>query len=115
MAYLKCSFTAPTNISSSQSSPSAATSTIKITPGCPSAAPADVMVTRSAVAVPSCEAGNATKPMIVSMSPTMSMGMGGGGATGSPTPSQFTGAASRYGLEGSLAVVIGGAVLGLLI
>jgi hypothetical protein len=86
-----------------------------IKPGCPSAAPADVMVTRSAVAVPSCEAGqNATKPSIVTMS-----GYGGGvmgtgmpgmpGASGSMTgaPAMFTGAASSVKAGGAM-VVLGG-------
>ncbi|KAF2124212.1 hypothetical protein P153DRAFT_390762 [Dothidotthia symphoricarpi CBS 119687] len=59
-----------------------ATTTITVSPGCPSAAP-DVMVTRSGVAAPSCAAGNGTKPMIVSMS------------TGTGSAAQFTGAASH--------------------
>ena len=86
-----------------------------IKPGCPSAAPADVMVTRSAVAVPSCEAGsgsNATKPTIVSMS---GYGMGASGSaagsagatkTGS-TPAMFTGAAEGVRVGGAM-VVLGG-------
>jgi hypothetical protein len=87
----------------------AATSTIVIKPGCPSAAPADVMVTRSAVAVPTCEAGNATKPMIVSMS---GYGMGGASPTGSGKPAQYTGAASSNQI-GAMAIV-GGVVAGLM-
>jgi hypothetical protein len=89
-----------------------------IKPGCPSAAPADVMVTRSNVPVPSCEAGqNATKPSIMTMS-----GYGGGvmptgmatmpgmpGASGTETgaPAMFTGAASSVKAGGAM-VVLGG-------
>lgn len=94
---------------SSQYNATAPTSTIMIKPGCPSAAPADVMVTRSAVAVPSCEAGsNATKPAIVSMSTYgMGTGMGGASATMSSNPAMFTGAASSVKAGGAL-VVLGG-------
>jgi hypothetical protein len=77
-----------------------------------------VMVTRSAVAVPSCAAGaNETKPVIVSMAtmPSGSMGAGAGGANATKTgsPAQFTGAASVARAGGVLALV-GGAVAVLL-
>jgi hypothetical protein len=86
-----------------------------IKPGCPSAAPADVMVTRSAVAVPSCGAGNATKPTVVSMSPSMSMAGGlGGSPTGTGNPAQYTGAAANDRVSNVMAVV-GLAVVGLMV
>ena len=95
-----------------------ATSTIQITPACPSGPAADVIVTRFAVAVPSCAAGNATKPVIVSMS--MASGMassimgGGGGMMGSATNSAglpvFTGAAGKLGQNAGLAVLGGVAI-----
>jgi hypothetical protein len=83
-----------------------------VKPGCPSAAPADVMVTRSDVAVPTCEAGqNATKPSIVTMSGygggVMGTGMGGASSTMSGTPAMFTGAASSVKAGGAM-VVLGG-------
>ncbi|KAH7392391.1 hypothetical protein DE146DRAFT_738205 [Phaeosphaeria sp. MPI-PUGE-AT-0046c] len=90
------------------------TSTITITPGCPSAAPADVKVTRSAVAVPSCAAGNATKPMIVSMSTTMGMGGGmGASMTASGNAAQYTGGAQGLssGVIGVFGAAVGGIVL----
>jgi hypothetical protein len=86
-----------------------ATTTIMIKPGCPSAPAGDVMVTRSAVAVPTCEAGNSTKPTIVSMS---GYGMGGATPTGPGSPAQYTGAASANRI-GALAIV-GGVVAGLM-
>ncbi|USP77525.1 hypothetical protein yc1106_04799 [Curvularia clavata] len=95
-------------------------STLTIHPGCPSAAPADAMVTRSAVAVPSCAAGNATKPMIVSMSGDMTMTMTGGGPMMTPSaimsgnPAEFTGGATRKGVVGGLGV-LGGLVVALVV
>ncbi|OAK94024.1 hypothetical protein IQ06DRAFT_353817 [Phaeosphaeriaceae sp. SRC1lsM3a] len=86
------------------------TSTIKITPGCPSAAPADVKVTRSAVAVPSCAAGNATKPMIVSMSTAGGMGAS---MTASGMPTQFTGAAEGMRVGGAIGLMVGALAVGL--
>jgi hypothetical protein len=83
-----------------------ATSTIMIKPGCPSAAPGDVIVTRSNLPVPTCEAGNSTKPTLISMS-----GYGMASATGS-MPGQFTGAASNNRI-GALALA-GGVVAGLM-
>ncbi|KAL5115435.1 hypothetical protein ACEQ8H_006656 [Pleosporales sp. CAS-2024a] len=85
-------------------SPLAPTSTINITPGCPSGAPANLIVTRSNVAVPSCAAGNGTQPMVVSMS----------GSSMTPTssmPANFTGAASSVDMSGgAMMLVLGGAV-----
>lgn len=83
--------------------------------------PADVMVTRSPVAVPSCAAGNnATKPSIISMSmaPSGTMG-GGGGMMGSATNSaglpMFTGAAGKKVVDSFAAIVGFGAVAGLML
>jgi hypothetical protein len=76
-----------------------------IKPGCPSAAPADVMVTRADVPVPTCEAGNSTKPTLVNMS-------GYGMPSATTNPGQFTGAASSSHV-GALAIV-GGVVVGLM-
>jgi hypothetical protein len=84
-----------------------ATSTITITPGCPSAAPADVMVTRSGVPVPSCAAGNETVTMMTM--PSMS---GSPTTTGGST--QFTGAANNNGAKG-VAVLVGGVFAALLV
>ncbi|KAJ4375891.1 hypothetical protein N0V83_001169 [Neocucurbitaria cava] len=99
----------------SQNSTATPTTTITVTPGCPSAAPADVTVTRSAVAVPSCEAGNATKPSIVSMPGYGNMTAGATGtATGSASPSQYTGAASKMTGQGAM-VVLGGVIAGLML
>jgi hypothetical protein len=73
------------------------------------------MVTRSAVAVPSCAAGNnETKPSIISMSGY------GGGMMGSPTSTggaaEFTGAATANSAVGGLVVgVFGGLVAALLV
>ncbi|KAF2027203.1 hypothetical protein EK21DRAFT_91751 [Setomelanomma holmii] len=97
-----------------QSNSSAApTSTINVTPGCPSAPAADVMVTRSVVAVPSCAAGNSTKPAIVSVSLASGNSSSGSTATGTGSPAQFTGAATRF--EGGLMVALGGAMLALVL
>ncbi|EAT83000.1 hypothetical protein HBI56_069870 [Parastagonospora nodorum] len=88
--------------------PTAAISTIKITPACPSAPAADVQVTRSGVVVPTCEAGsgsNATKPTIMTM-PGYGM-KPSGNATASGPPAQFTGAAEGLRI-GGVAVVLGG-------
>ncbi|KAF1840213.1 uncharacterized protein K460DRAFT_359920 [Cucurbitaria berberidis CBS 394.84] len=97
------------------------TTTITVAPGCPSATPADVMVNRSAVAVPSCDAGNATKPVIVSSAGSGSntttptgAGAGGASATGTGSPSQFTGAAGKVASQGAI-VVIGGVIAGLML
>ncbi|KAJ4992348.1 hypothetical protein SVAN01_02057 [Stagonosporopsis vannaccii] len=100
----------------------AATTTITASPGCPTAPPADVVVTRSAVAVPSCEAGgNGTKPSIVSMSmPGSGAGAGGAGnatgtgtGTGTGQPAQFTGGAVRgQRQQGIVAGIVVGGVVG---
>ncbi|KAH6881744.1 hypothetical protein J4E91_005095 [Alternaria rosae] len=85
----------------------AVTSTLTVKPGCPSAAPADVMVTRSAVAVPSCAAGaNETKPSIVTM-PGYGTGMMGS-ATGTGMMPEFTGAASANMMSGVVVGLFGG-------
>ncbi|CAO2652166.1 Nn.00g004490.m01.CDS01 [Neocucurbitaria sp. VM-36] len=102
---------------SAQNSSAAPTSTITVTPGCPSTAPADVMVTRSAVAVPSCDAGNATKPSIVSMpgyGANMTTAGASGSATGSGNSPQFTGAAGKMTSQGAI-VVLGGLFAGLML
>ncbi|KAF2847405.1 hypothetical protein T440DRAFT_501192 [Plenodomus tracheiphilus IPT5] len=88
--------------------------TITVSPGCPSAAPADVIVTRSAVVVPSC-AGNETKPTLISMS-----GAGTGSnlsatATGTGGAAMFTGAAGRVDAAGAMAVMVGGAVVAMFV
>lgn len=74
------------------------------------------MVTRSAVVVPACGAGNETKPMIISMSGGMTMTMTGGGPMMTPTMSgnmpEFTGAASKNALGG--VVAIGGVLAALM-
>ncbi|KAF2871613.1 hypothetical protein BDV95DRAFT_607039 [Massariosphaeria phaeospora] len=80
-----------------------ATSIISITPACPTGPPADVMVTRTAVTVPSCAAGNATKPAIVSM------------ATNSAGMPEFTGAAGKAAVDGFAALVMGLGVAGLVL
>lgn len=117
-----------------------ATTTITAHAGCPSGSATDVMVTRSDVPVPSCEAGkNATKPSIVSMSgygppvPSGGMGvagmnstgmggngtmtgtgMGGNGTrTGTGSYAQFTGAAGKTAVSGAM-VVLGGVAAWLL-
>ncbi|KAH8711990.1 hypothetical protein GQ44DRAFT_625937, partial [Phaeosphaeriaceae sp. PMI808] len=87
-------------------------STITVKPGCPTAPAADVMATRSAVIVPSCAAGNQTRPMIVSISTSSAMGGMGGSATGTGKPAMFTGAAQNN--QVGVAVLIGGIVAGLL-
>lgn len=88
---------------------SAQTSTLTVVPLCATPAP-DVMVTRSAVEVPSCsEASNAT--VIMASGASMTSG-GAGGAMGSATssgmPAEYTGAAAKsvvgWGLLGALAV-----------
>ncbi|KAG9193863.1 hypothetical protein G6011_03898 [Alternaria panax] len=94
----------------------AVTSTLTVHPGCPSAAPADVMVTRSAVAVPSCAAGgNETKPSIIMMS-----GSGSGGMMGSATASgnmpEFTGAATgNKAMDAMVVGLFGGLAAALLV
>ncbi|KAF1919339.1 hypothetical protein BDU57DRAFT_512386 [Ampelomyces quisqualis] len=80
-----------------------------VKPGCPSAAPADVVVTRSAVAVPSCAAGNATKPAVVSMSTSA----GGAASPSGSNAAQFTGAADSVRVGGVM-VIVGGVVAGLM-
>ncbi|CAN9229521.1 hypothetical protein GT037_001675 [Alternaria burnsii] len=91
----------------------AVTSTLTVHPGCPSAAPADVMVTRSAVAVPSCAAGsNETKPSIIMMSGSGMMGS----ATASGNMPEFTGAAAANMAMGSVVVgVFGGLFAALMV
>lgn len=95
-------------------------STLTVHPACPSAPPANEMVTRSAVNVPSCAAGNATEPMIVSVSGDVTMTMTGGGPMMTPSmsmsgkPPQFTGGAARKGVVGG-AVVLGGVVAALVV
>jgi hypothetical protein len=72
------------------------------------------MVTRSAVAVPSCAAGsNETKPSIIMMSGT-------GGMMGSPTgtgaPAEFTGAATGNTAMSAVVVsLFGGVVAALMV
>ncbi|CBX96053.1 predicted protein [Plenodomus lingam JN3] len=87
-------------------------STITVSPGCPSAAPADVMVTRSAVVVPSC-AGNESKPTLISM-PGYGSNMSAT-ATGTGGAAMFTGAAGRVDVAGAMAVMVGGAVVALVV
>ncbi|KAF1938001.1 hypothetical protein EJ02DRAFT_458257 [Clathrospora elynae] len=103
---------------SAQSSSAMAISTLTITPkACPTGAPADVMMTRSAVAVPSCEAGgNSTTPVVVVMNGTATMTIGG---SKTPTASggaaaTFTGAAAANGAKG-VAAIFGGAIAALLL
>jgi hypothetical protein len=65
------------------------------------------------VAIPSCEAGsNSTKPSIVSM-PGYGANMPGasGTATGSGSSPEFTGAATRFGVQGVVVALGGLAVL----
>ncbi|XP_014557868.1 hypothetical protein COCVIDRAFT_95966 [Bipolaris victoriae FI3] len=100
-------------------------STLTIHPACPSAMPSDVIVTRSNVPVPSCAAGNKTKPMIISMDgdKTMTMTAGGGAMmtpsmSSSGSPAQFTGAAVRHSvgvLGGGILAVVGGAVVAVVV
>jgi hypothetical protein len=85
-----------------------ATSTITIKPACPTGMPADVMVTRSGVVVPSCAAGNGTKPMIMS---TGAMGS----ATNSAGMPVFTGAAGKTVVDSFAAIVGFGVVAGLVL
>ncbi|KAH6644086.1 hypothetical protein C7974DRAFT_407793 [Boeremia exigua] len=84
------------------------TTTITAHAGCPTGPAADVMVTRSNAPVPSCAAGNGTKPSIVTM-PGYGPPAGNATATGSMAP-QFTGAAGRTVVSGVLGVVAGCAV-----
>ncbi|KAI4671798.1 hypothetical protein J4E81_000646 [Alternaria sp. BMP 2799] len=92
----------------------AVTTTLTAKAGCPSAAPADVMVTRSAVAVPSCAAGaNETKPSIVTM-PGYGTGMMGS-ATGTGMMPEFTGAASANMISGVVVGVFGGLAAALMV
>jgi len=87
-----------------------AMSTITVLPGCPSAAPANVLVTRSAVVVPSC-AGNETKPTLVTM-PGYATNATATGTGGTP---MFTGAAGRVNGAGAMAVLAGGVFVAMLI
>ncbi|KAH9880996.1 hypothetical protein J1614_001489 [Plenodomus biglobosus] len=98
--------------SAQSTSTAAAMSTITVSPGCPSAAPADVMVTRSAVVVPSC-AGNETKPTLISM-PGYGSNMSAT-ATGTGGAAMFTGAAGRVDVAQAMAVMAGGAVVALFV
>ena len=105
-----------TNTRDSQSPSSTPTTTLTVTPHCV-AAPTDVIVTRSNVAVPSCAGGaNETKPVIVSMS-GMSSGMAAT-ATMSGGSAMFTGAAARVNANvgaGMMGVgVFGGLVVALM-
>ncbi|KAI8938481.1 hypothetical protein NX059_004373 [Plenodomus lindquistii] len=98
---------------SAQTPAAPTTSTITISPGCPTAAPADILVTRSALPIPSC-AGNETKPSLISMS---GYGAGAGAnptMTGTGGPAMFTGAAGRVDVVGAM-VVLGGVVVGLFV
>jgi hypothetical protein len=85
--------------------------TITAKAGCPTGPAPDVMVTRSDVPVPSCEAGsNSTKPTIVSMpgyGAVTTMNMPGGSGTSTGMPSEFTGAAGRTAVQGAM-VMLGG-------
>jgi hypothetical protein len=71
------------------------------------------MVTRSGVAVPSCAAGNETKPSIVSM-PGYGANMtgGSGSATASAPATQFTGGAGK---NAAGIMVVGGIVAALFV
>lgn len=93
-------------------------STLTVHPACPSAAPTDVMVTRSAVMVPSCAAGNESTPMIVSMSGDATMTMTGGGSIMTPSmsgkPAEYTGEAAKKGVVGGV-VVLGGVFAALMV
>ncbi|KAH7377741.1 hypothetical protein BKA66DRAFT_443284 [Pyrenochaeta sp. MPI-SDFR-AT-0127] len=109
-------------MSSAQSATSvlSPTTTIVVTPGCPSAPSADVIVTRSLVAVPSCAADDSTKPSIISVpgygaNGTTPSGTGGGSSTTTGTGGlpQFTGAAASNGAK-SMVMVIAGVVAGFL-
>ncbi|KAF2821778.1 hypothetical protein CC86DRAFT_410860 [Ophiobolus disseminans] len=87
-----------------------ATSIISVTnAACPTGPPANVVVTRSAVIVPSCAAGgNVTKPSVVSIS-------GGGQPTNSAGLPVFTGAAGKAVVDSFAAVVGFGIVAGLVL
>jgi hypothetical protein len=92
-----------------------AMSTLTVHPACPSTTPSDEMVTRSAVMVPSCAAGNETKPMIISVSGDKTMTMPAGGPMMTPSmsasgnPAQFTGAAAKKSVVGGV-VALGGVI-----
>ncbi|EMD85771.1 hypothetical protein COCC4DRAFT_152130 [Bipolaris maydis ATCC 48331] len=99
-------------------------STLTIHPACPSTTPSDAIVTRSNAPIPSCAAGNETKPLIISMdgNKTMTMTAGGGSARMTPSmsssgsPAQFTGAAGRnVGFGGGVLAAVGGAVVAVVV
>ncbi|EMD63464.1 hypothetical protein COCSADRAFT_328246 [Bipolaris sorokiniana ND90Pr] len=98
-------------------------STLTIHPACPSTTPSDVIVTRSNAPIPSCAAGNETKPLIISMDGDKTMTMtAGGGAMMTPSMSssgssaQFTGAAGRNNVfGGGILAAVGGAVVAVVV
>ncbi|EUC42728.1 hypothetical protein COCMIDRAFT_75069, partial [Bipolaris oryzae ATCC 44560] len=100
-------------------------STLTVHPACPSTTPSDVIVTRSNVPVPSCAAGNETKPLIISMDgdKTVTMTAGGGAMmtpimSSSGSPPEFTGAAMRnsvVGGAGAIVAMLGGAVVAVVV